>query len=106
MHPRLQQFPFDVQYMIVLFKYNVCTHTYSHTHSLQITSAREDYEYYWNKNTHFFFFSDNDYHSVLGAVLDLTLPIVFHVQEAFRRLYVQKTGIRDSHGAVTLPLGI
>lgn len=43
---------------------------------------------------------------MLRAVLDLAPPIVFHVQEAFRRLYVQKTGIRDSHGAVTLPLGI
>ncbi len=51
-------------------------------------------------------FSDYDFHFVLGAVLDLAPPIVFHVQEAFRRLYVQKTGIRDSHGAVTLPLGI
>lgn len=51
-------------------------------------------------------FSDNDTHFVPGAVLDLALPIVFHVQEAFRRLYVKKTGIRDSHGAATLPLGI
>lgn len=76
-------------------------HIQSHTHTQKITSVGEDYEYYWNKNT---FFSDDDSHFVLGAVLDLALPIVFHVQEAFRKLYVQKTGIRDSHGAVTLPL--
>lgn len=52
------------------------------------------------------FLADNDSNFALGGVLDLALWIVCHVQEAFRKLYVQKTGIRDSHRAVTLLLGI
>ncbi len=52
MHPRLQPFPFYIQYTVALFKHNLCTHACKHTP--QITLAGKDYDYYWNKNTHFY----------------------------------------------------
>ena len=53
--------------------------------------------------------SDNDSHYVLGAVLALLSSsnrFFFFFFFMCKRLYVQKAVIGDSHGAVTLPLGI
>lgn len=57
-----------------------CTHTQTHTST---TSIGEDYEYYWNKNTHFYLTMIPT--MCLGmCLLELALPIVFffYVQEA------------------------
>lgn len=62
-------------------------HTHAHTHTLQITLVGEDYDYYLNKNTFLF---DKDSHIALGALLNLALPIIFHVQEAFRKGFMSK----------------
>lgn len=104
MHPRPLWFPFDVQHTIVLFK---CTHT--QTHTLRITSAGEDYEYYWNKNTHFVW--QRVPLCARGCAwlssTNLLFLVFFPVQEAFRKaLYSNDRRKRGggSHGTVTLPI--
>lgn len=106
MHPRPLWFPFDVQHTIVLFK---CTHT--QTHTLRITSAGEDYEYYWNKNTHFVW--QRVPLCARGCAwlssTNLLFLVFFLCKRLLERLCIQTTGVSGGGGLMGLwhcPLGI